>query len=56
MTWQSVQAPLALFTIGFVTLTATDSVQERSCAGSGTLVDVDGVLGILTAAHLPNAL
>ncbi len=46
---------LALFTIGFVKLTVTDGVQDGSCAGSGTLVDVDGVLGTLTAAHLPNA-
>jgi len=47
---------LVLFTIGFVKLTVTDGVQDGSCAGSGTLVDVDGVLGTLTVAHLPNAL
>ena len=53
--WRTVRDRLVLFTIGFVKLTVTDGVRDGSCAGSGTLVDVDGVLGTLTAAHLPNA-
>jgi hypothetical protein len=43
---------VAPFTIGFVKLKVHDRVEDAVGAGSGTLVTVGKVSGILTAAHV----
>lgn len=46
----------AYYTVGFVTVSADGDIEEASCAGSGTLVTVGSLHGILTAAHVLEAL
>jgi hypothetical protein len=46
----------SLFTIGFARLIQKDNVEDAVSAGSGTLVTVGSVHGILTAAHVVEAL
>jgi hypothetical protein len=43
---------MAAYTIGFVRLEVHDRVEDAVGAGSGTLVSVGKVRGILTAAHV----
>ncbi|MCG2668992.1 hypothetical protein ACFPFP_18735 [Bradyrhizobium sp. GCM10023182] len=45
-------AAIASFMVGFVKLSVSNGVERADCAGSGTLVSVGGVRGILTAAHV----
>jgi hypothetical protein len=44
------------YTIGFARLSTTDNVEDAISAGSGTLVTVGSLHGILTAAHVLDAL
>jgi hypothetical protein len=44
------------FTIGFARLLQTSSGESAESAGSGTLVTVDSLYGVLTAAHVLEAL
>jgi hypothetical protein len=44
------------FTIGFTRLRQTDKGEDAVSAGSGTLVTIDSLHGILTAAHVLEAL
>jgi hypothetical protein len=44
------------FTIGFARLSKTDNVEDAVSAGSGTLVTVGSLHGVLTAAHVVDAL
>src|SRR5260370_23235923 len=60
---QTVQIPTAEigrhaanFTIGFGNLSVRDNVEYVESAGSGTLVTVGSLQGILTAAHVLDAL
>lgn len=48
----AISAAIADFTIGFVTITNNGREQDAFPAGSGTLVSVGSVYGILTAAHV----
>jgi hypothetical protein len=43
---------VADFTVGLVRLVEKDHVEDAACAGSGTLVTIGSVHGILTAAHV----
>lgn len=43
------------YTIGFARLTVRDNVEDATCAGSGTLVSVGSLYGVLTAAHVVHA-
>lgn len=43
---------VASFTVGFVKLSVRDGVEHADCAGSGTLVSIGSVRGVLTAAHV----
>jgi hypothetical protein len=43
---------MAAYTIGFVKLEVHDRVEDAIGAGSGTLVSIGKVYGILTAAHV----
>jgi hypothetical protein len=45
-------AAIASFTVGFVKLSVRDRVEHADCAGSGTLVSIGRVRGVLTAAHV----
>jgi hypothetical protein len=45
----------AYYSIGFVTVLTTGNIEEATCAGSGTLVTVGSLHGVLTAAHVLNA-
>lgn len=40
------------YMIGFVLLSAQGNIEIAESAGSGTLVTINGVKGILTAAHV----
>jgi hypothetical protein len=40
------------FVVGFVKFRDTDLDQDADLRGSGTLVQIDGVYGILTACHV----
>lgn len=46
----------SLFTIGFAHLTEKNNVEDAVNAGSGTLVTVGSLYGVLTAAHVVEAL
>src|ERR1043166_8430517 len=46
----------ALYTIGFAELSTLGNVEDAVCAGSGSLVTIGPLYGILTAAHVLNAL
>jgi hypothetical protein len=41
----------AYYTVGFVTLATSGNIEEAVCAGSGTLVNIGSVYGILTAGR-----
>lgn len=45
-------AATASFTVGFVKLSVHNGVEHADCAGSGTLVSIGSVHGVLTAAHV----
>jgi hypothetical protein len=47
---------ISSFTIGFARLIAQNNVEDVTSAGSGSLVTVGSVHGILTAAHVVDAL
>jgi len=47
---------LVNFTVGFVEPSRENDADEFANAGSGTLVTVEGIKGILTAAHVVNNL
>jgi len=47
---------ICFYSISFARLTTTDNVEDAESAGSGTLVTVGSLHGILTAAHVVNAL
>ena len=49
---EKVSAEIADFTVGFATLKNRGGAQDVDPAGSGSLVSVDSVSGILTAAHV----
>lgn len=44
------------YTMGFVTVSVKNNVEDAQCAGSGTLITVGSLYGVLTAAHVINAL
>jgi hypothetical protein len=44
------------FTIGLATLSVHDRIEDASCAGSGTLMTIGRLNGLLTAAHVLDAL
>ena len=44
------------FAVGFLTKSVNQGAEQVDCAGSGTLVNLDGVNGILTAAHVLTSL
>jgi len=46
----------AYCSVGFVAVSVSGSVEEATCAGSGTLVTVGSLHGVLTAAHVVDAL
>ncbi|MCJ9700140.1 hypothetical protein [Bradyrhizobium sp. SHOUNA76] len=48
----AVSDAMAAYTIGFAKLEVRDRVEDAIGAGSGTLVSVGKVLGVLTAAHV----
>jgi hypothetical protein len=63
MTEQTVKIPtsdisreIANFTIGLVKLTVHSNVEDASLSGTGTLVNVGNVYGMLTAAHVLDVL
>lgn len=43
---------IANFTLGFVRVTVRDNVEDAESAGSGSLISVGPIQGILTAAHV----
>jgi hypothetical protein len=47
---------LALYSIGFIRLTESQNAEDGVAAGTGTLVSIGSVKGILTAAHVLNNL
>jgi hypothetical protein len=49
---QQISKDISYFTIGFATLSVQGHVEDAVCAGSGTLVTVGSLYGILTAAHV----
>jgi hypothetical protein len=49
---KEISKDIANFTIGFATLSVKGNVEDAVCAGSGTLVTVGSLHGILTAAHV----
>ncbi len=51
-----VSKEIADFEMGFARLSVQDRVEDAVCAGSGTLVKVGSMHGILTAAHVGSAL
>lgn len=51
-----ISARISNFTIGLARLSLRDRVEDATCAGSGTLVTIGGVDGLLTAAHVIDAL
>ena len=53
---EQISKETALYSIGFVTVSFKGTVEEAVCAGSGTLVTVGSSYGILTAAHVIEAL
>ena len=53
---EQISKETALYSIGFVTVSIKGTVEEAACAGSGTLVTVGSLYGILTAAHVIEAL
>lgn len=52
----SVTRQLSNYTVGFMRIEGTSSVEDAILLGSGTLVEVDGVYGILTAHHVMEVL
>jgi hypothetical protein len=53
---EQISKEAALYTIGFLRVSLKGTVEEAECAGSGTLVTVGSLHGILTAAHVLHAL
>jgi hypothetical protein len=53
---EQISKETALYSIGFVTVSFKGTVEEAVCAGSGTLVTIGPLFGILTAAHVIEAL
>ena len=53
---EQISKETALYSVGFVTVSFKGTVEEAVCAGSGTLVTVGSQFGILTAAHVIEAL
>lgn len=53
---EQISKDVSYFTIGFARLSSTDNVEDAESAGSGTLVTVGSLHGILTAAHVIDAL
>lgn len=49
---ESVGREILNFTVGIVRLTNREGVEDLALLGSGTLIDMDGKLGILTAQHV----
>src|SRR5436190_14729573 len=49
---EQISKDVSYFTIGFATLSVKGNVEDAVCAGSGTLVTVGSLHGILTAAHV----
>lgn len=49
---EQISKDISYFTIGFATLSVQGNVEDAVCAGSGTLVTVGSLHGILTAAHV----
>ena len=49
---EQISKDISYFTIGFATLSVQGNVEDAVCAGSGTLVTVGSMHGILTAAHV----
>jgi hypothetical protein len=49
---EKISKDISYFTIGFATLSVKGNVEDARCAGSGTLVTVGSLYGILTAAHV----
>jgi hypothetical protein len=53
---EEVSRAITHFLIGFGRLSADGNIENAECAGSGTLVTVGSVHGVLTAAHVLTAL
>src|ERR1051325_4361345 len=53
---ENISRQVAHFTIGFAALSVKDRVEDAKSAGSGTLVTIGSINGILTAAHVVDAL
>jgi len=53
---QQISKGIAHFTIGFARLTASKTAEDAESAGSGTLVTIGSLHGVLTAAHVLDAL
>jgi hypothetical protein len=49
---EQISKEISFFTIGFASLIVKDRVEDAVCAGSGSLVTVGSVHGVLTAAHV----
>jgi len=54
--FESISRHIANYTVGFVQPDGTSSSADVVLHGSGTLVEIDGVYGILTAHHVMEAL
>lgn len=53
---EQISTDVAHYVIGLVTVAMQNGVEEATCAGSGSLVTVGSLHGILTAAHVLDAL
>ncbi len=53
---EALSKDVSYFAIGFAHLTRTGNVEDAVSAGSGTLVTIDSLHGVLTAAHVADAL
>ena len=53
---EDISREISHFTVGFAALSVKDHVEDATSAGSGTLVTIGSVEGILTAAHVVEAL
>ena len=53
---EQISKGIAHFTIGFARLTASKTAEDAESAGSGTLVTIGSLHGVLTAAHVLDAL
>jgi hypothetical protein len=53
---EQISKEISYFTIGFARLIVKGKVEDAECAGSGSLVTIGSLHGVLTAAHVVNNL